>query len=188
LFAVDSFGLKSTNMNKKSLPDQHKEHRAIPTGRDGLDHFQHQINQEKENPGGIDRLHKSALDWGQKQAEAFLDKVYDHTRTDHEQTFAAFRTQFNCSREEVEKYFKNEAVSLMNAPRLEFKNTAYENSVFANYRMANEQDMAFMAKFRDYMKTKWAAVGYTGDEEFVNEFWNLHPLSTKPRAANIQLA
>ena len=164
----------------KKVEEQHKEHLRILEKNDGETHFDRVMKREKEDPGVHVREHWNAVAMGQKNADNFMNKVTDPTRSGHGEALTAFADKYNGKRENVEKDHINKAVKLMDAPAQYLQNQAYENHVLSSFQIGNETDQAFLNKFKDYIKTKWAAQGYDGDVDFYKDFFSVHPMSTLP--------
>jgi hypothetical protein len=165
----------------QSMHNTDAGHRKIIEGRDGVSFHQDQANREKAEPGYHSKFHRSALDMGQRNADDFLNKADDHTHPSHVPALEKFGTDFGYDRTKVGDHFKQKAVELMSAERQELRNSAYEKGVLSNYKISTQQDMATMAKFNDYMKTKWNAVGYKNDGQFIKHFTDCHPMPAKLR-------
>jgi|GEM_PF-4031967 len=164
----------------KKIEDQHKEHLKTIEKNEGETHFDRVMKREKEDPGVHVREHWNAVALGQKNADNFMSKVTDPTHPDHGDALTAYSDKYNGKREAVEKEYINKAVKLMDAPAQYLPNQAYENNVFSSFQIRTPEDQAFLNKFKDYMKTKWAAQGYDGDADFFKDFFAVHPMSTPP--------
>jgi len=164
----------------RKLENQHEKHKKIIEQRDGEKHFDQVMAKEKQEPGIHNKEHWAAVKIGQTNADNFMSKVTDHTNPDHGDALTAYRDKYNGSRENVEKDHINKAVKLMNAPARYLPNQAYENNVLSAFQIRTPEDQAFFNKFKDYMKTKWDAVGYEGDADFFKDFWAVHPMSSPP--------
>lgn len=161
----------------RDLEDKHKEHLKIIKDHDGEKHF----DRVNKNPEYHSKLYSSTVNAGKKNAAAFMDKVHDHTHPEHGNALTAYRDKYNNSRENVEKDFVNTALDLTGATAHWLQNQAYENGVLSSYQVRTPEDEGFLKKFKDYMKTKWAALGYKGDADFFKDFWAVHPMSTPPK-------
>ncbi len=136
-------------------------------------------DREKADPGINDREYKTALMMGKYSSDDFMSKVYNHKHPDHAKALSEYKDKYNSDPGKVEKDFADKSVKLYGAQRLEKQNTAYENGLFSTHRINTPQDQAYMNKFKDYMKNKWQAVGYSGDADYINDFWEVHPMSSK---------
>lgn len=165
----------------RDLEDKHNEHKKIIEKNDGQTHFDRVMAIEKQDSGYHSRLYGSTVAAGQRNAASFMNKVHDHTHPDHGDALTAYRDKYNSSPENVEKDYVNKALKLTGAISNYLPNQAYENSVLSSYTVRTPEDEGFLKKFKDYMKTKWDAVGYAGDADFYKDFWAVHPMSTPPR-------
>lgn len=159
----------------KKLNEMDKKHRAI-IAKDGFVPFH--TTEAKANRPEREKLCAAAEDFAKRNHEQFMNKVFDHTHPENAATHATYQGKYDCDSGNVLQDFREKAYDLLDARPIELKNNAYENKVLTGYRLATEQDRAFMGKFKDYMKAKWDAVGYKGDEDYINMFWNVHPLSS----------
>ena len=165
----------------RDLENQHNEYKKTVEKNDGKSYFDKILEREKENPGIHEREYKAAVAMGQANADNFMGKALNHNHPDHGDALTAYRDKYGSSREAVEKDHTAKAIKLMDARRFEVPNAAYENNVLSAFQIRTPEDQAFLDKFKDYMKTKWKAVGYTGDADYFKKFWDVHPMSTPPK-------
>lgn len=84
------------------------------------------------------------------------------------------------------KSVTDKSVNLIGAKRLEKQNTAYENSLATKFRISTEQDQATLNKSKDYIRNKWGVVGYGADADLINDFFEIHPMPSKPNGMTIE--
>lgn len=161
----------------KELHELNKAHKLILDKRGGVKYHDHLVAFEKENPGVNAGRWQAALKFGKDNADSFMKAALDHTHKDHEKTLPVYQAKFGGNKKDVEEHFTKEAIDMTGAIQPEIKNLGYENRMLKGYKLDTQQDGAFYNKFKDFIKTKWDAVGYKNDEEYIDSFWNLHPLS-----------
>jgi hypothetical protein len=163
----------------KALADRHATRLKILEKNDGKTFHQLHAAKEREEGYGIhDKECGNAQRWGDSNYDSFMAKVKNHNDPQHQQSLKKFLEDFGGSEDTARDRFRKEAASLLGAVPLERQNLAYENNAFKDYRISTSMDQAFMNKFKDHMKTKWAAEGYKGDAQEAADFWEVHPLST----------
>ena len=153
-----------------------KEYRSITEKKEGVTFHDQQTRNMKEDPENRN-LHEAAR-MGKADAAEFLDKVRNFKHPDHDAALKKYQQQYDMSPENVEKACIDRMCNLLGAAPYEMKNPMYENKVFSKHRISNADDQGFMNKYKDLMTAKWDAVGYAGDEDITNEFFQMHPLSS----------
>lgn len=173
------------NNSIQNIEKKNSEFKKVIENNGGRKFWDIQWDREKDDSGVNDREYKAALIMGKYNSDDFMSKVFNHNHPDHVSALSAYQDKFGGDRANVEKDFADKSVKLMGAKRLEKQNTSYENGLFSMYRINNEQDQAYMSKFKDYLRNKHAAVGYEGDADYINQFWETHPMSSKPNGTVI---
>lgn len=164
----------------KKLESEHENHKKIIEKNDGKTYFDKVMANEKSDPGSNRRQYNVAIEAGKSSAARFMSKVHDHTHPGHLDALTDYRDKYDANPENVVKDFTSKAVKAMGVTKNFLPNANYEQGVLNSHRTQTATDVAFLNKHKDYMKTKWDAVGYDGDMEFNKAFWAEHPMSAPP--------
>jgi hypothetical protein len=169
------------------------DYKKITDARDGVSYFDALAKERNSDPKTFDARCDEAEAQGKRDAAGYMNKVRDFMHPDHEKCLKTFQDKYGSSSAAVEKDCVAMAMKAAGAKRVEYRNTAYEDSALnkfkrtnenggvqtVNYKVANQDDEATMAKFKATLRAKWNAEGYKNDADDIEDFWSKHtPLST----------
>lgn len=166
------------NPSVKSIEDKNNDYKKIIEKNDGKKYHDIIAEREKNDRGVTEREYKAALELGQQNADTFMAKALSHQHPEHAASLSTLKDKYGGQRSNVEKDFKEKAVKLLGAKKNEKENTAYVNKLYSMFKITTPEDQAYVNKFKEYLKNKHSAVGYANDLDFVNDFFEVHPMST----------
>lgn len=170
------------NASVLSLNKKHQDHKKIIENNGGVGYHDKICAEEKDNPGVTDGVYMEALRMGKANADDFMSKATNHNHPGHPEALSALNDTYRGDRSNVENDFKEKAIKAMGAKRNELRNPTYENKVFSSQKISNQDEQGFVNKFKDYMRTKWNAIGYKNDAAYIADFWDVHPMAKPAKA------
>lgn len=160
----------------KQITSEHNKHLRIFEQNDQVPFHQLPENimtrpeYDAKNKAYIEAV-KDAKDY----CDNFMSVIIDFNSKKHPGYLEIFYNQFGGSEAKLREQTEKSFIEQRKAYRPESQNTTYENSVLNNYAISTLEEQMYFSKFRDFIKSKWKAVGYLNDQQFISDFWEAHP-------------
>jgi hypothetical protein len=151
--------------------------------REGKNFHQVIADKRAKSPAAFDKSFQDAFDEGKTKAKALIADANDFNSPTYEKSRNRVKSEFGGDKQKIHDHFTKEAVDKAGVRKMENRNTSYEDKVIGGLPIASADDEATVNAFKNLMRNKWDAQGYTdaigvnNDMDVVNDFWASNSLS-----------
>ncbi|RTL60732.1 MAG: hypothetical protein EKK37_00830 [Sphingobacteriales bacterium] len=165
----------------KKIHDEHLSRKAKITQQkergDNLTFHDKELARAKTD-GSHDQPYLDAINLGRRTFNDALDAIKNPDHPDHIRQTKSLNETYGGDLDAMQSGLIDKTVKALKVHRLEIKNPSYESNILKPYIIRTQLDSINLAKLKDYLKSKWALSGYSGDADLINDFWACHKYSS----------